>query len=221
MKKVTSYLSKIILATLVTQSSSMGMEEELSPLKSILGKPLAHLQKMEAVIEFPWMPQTLGNTLNVINGELKVTAPLIEAEQQVLMVYKELDAAITIGTIITTELIVDAKSIQSGCARCTGGTAVKLTGQEDFIAGQTLFGSKGNIELTSPTFSFSTCFIDVDPNNTILKIIPHPSVNSPIEFIRIAPKKSPLFIQGKIDFKTLSFSNFIVSHSDFYIKFRK
>jgi hypothetical protein len=201
---------------------NVAMEESDSTytLKTVNSIRLLTLQQAGASVTYPWLTKSLGNMLNVIKGELKVTCPMIDNEQQITKLYQELNENITGGYVIQTVFSVKANSIKQGGARCFGGTGCLLTATENFVARQTLFGSNGNIEFSSPTFKFTNCFIDVDIVNTIFKIIPAASLNSPIEFLQIIPKKTPLFIQGEIDFRNLSFSNFIVSHSDFQLKFK-
>lgn len=212
----------VVLLSFNVQSAE---NSELFTLKSIMGKSIVQLQVMDATVEFPWSGNTLGNTLNISkNGELQVTGPLIEAEKQVIDTYNQIKQALeknSQGFITGGPLELTTPSIKSGISYLKGKTGVKLTLAEEFVANRSLFASEGNIEIISPTFQFIACFAEVTVGKTIIKIIPHPNLNCPIEHLQISPKKSPLFIQGSIDFKQLTFKDFIVSHSDLFFKFKE
>jgi hypothetical protein len=190
-------------------------------LKRVQGHPLSFMQEEEAGVQYDWTPQTLGNVLNVVDGELKVTCLSLENEEKVMALYQKLDKNIHNGMIIGTQFTMKSKNIQNGAARCVGGTGMNLTASQSFSGDCTLFGSQGNIEFSSPVFDFKNCFVDVSVANTILTLTPHDSLNSPIEFLRIIPKKTPLLLHGKIDFRTLSFKDFVASHSEIHLQFKK
>lgn len=199
------------------------MEEERqgSPvLKIVKGKTIAELKEMQATVSYNWMPQSLGNTLSVDNGQLNVTCPSIEAEKQVIPLYNSMKKEMTVGLIMGS-IDLQAKSQKHSQAECIGRDYLKLSAETEFVGDYAIFGSQGNIEFTSPKFKFITSFIEVDPSKTTLTISPPESLNSPIAYLKITPKKTPLFIQGEIDFRSLSFNNFIISHSDFILQFKK
>ena len=212
-------LSSIFVVFTVFESAMGADEDKLEPLKVVQKQSLADLQKIKAVVKYTWLPEPLGNTLNVKNGELAVFCWLIE-EEHILSVYKQFNVEIKAGIEFEDVLIIKTDGSMSHTAvRYRSKKEMKLDSSKSFIGQQALFGSGGPIEFASPLFDFDTCFIDVNPQKTTIKIAPHASVKSPIKYILIKPKSSPLLIQGKIDFKMPSFKDFIVSRSDFEIHF--
>lgn len=202
-------------------NAMMEDEKQESPvLRIVKGKTIAELQEMQATVSYSWMPQSLGNTLNIDRGQLKVTCPSIKAEEQVLPLYTSMKKEM-IAELIMGSLDLQAKSQEHSQAECIGRDYLKLSAETEFVGDYAIFGSQGNIEFTAPKFKFITSFIEVDPSKTTLTISPPVSLNSPIAYLKITPKKTPLFIQGEIDFRSLSFNDFIISHSDFNLQFKK
>ena len=190
-------------------------------LKIVQGHPLSHMQEAEAQISYSFLPQTVGNMLSVVDGKLTITCPESEENEDKLReLYQELNEAIQGGMITPSQFTLTSKTIQNGAARCVGGKGLRLTASQSFLGDHTLFGSQGAIEFCSPVFDFSSCFVDVNVAHTIITITPPDSLNSPIEYFRILPKRTPLFIQGSLDFRTLSFKDFLVSHAALQIKFK-
>jgi hypothetical protein len=159
--------------------------------------------------------------VTIVDGELTVTGLSPENEENIMALYQKLDENVHCGMIIETQFTMKAGIIRNGASRCVGGTGMSLTASQSFSGNHTLFGSQGNVDFSSPVFDFSSCFVDVSVANTIFTITPPDSLNSPIESLEITPKKTPLFLQGKINFRTLLFENFLVSHADILIKFKK
>lgn len=190
-------------------------------LKTIRGASLSFMQNIGAEMSYVCIPQTLGNILNIVDGELTVTRLNLENEEKIMALYQKLGENVHCGITVKTQFTTESEIIRNGASRCVGGTGMSLTASQSFSGNHTLYGSQGNIEFSSPVFDFSSCFIDVNVDNTIFTITPPDTLNSPIEFLRITPKKTPLFLQGKIDFRALLFEDFVVSNSDIRIKFKK
>lgn len=227
MKKLLSFSIFFASIFLIDTINAIGSEEkkESHVLKYLHGKNITELQEIEATVEYPWIETSLGNILDVkSNGHMPIFCPLIAAEQKIMATYnlcKQLLNKNPVGIISyeeTTEIKAE-KGINGGLAYFKGLKGVELETGESIIGNHTFYSSQGNIDFIASIFEFSDCFAEVNPGTTVIKFIPHPSLNSPIEYLQIVPKKTPIFIQGKIDFRKLTFENFIVSHSEFFFKF--
>ncbi len=223
MKKFVFYL--FIIAGLSTTLPCIAMEDQgrqpAFVIRKFQGKTIPELQEMEATISYSLMPQTMGNILGSQGDVFKVTGVPIQNEENISKTYNLLNENIKTGYILGGPFNATAGAQSHVAARCEGGMGLTLIGTDSFEGNQALFGSQRNIAFTSKKFNFKTSFIDVDPSSTVFTIFPEPSLNSPIEFLEFKPVKTPLFVQGEIDFTTLSFKDFVVSNASFTIKFKK
>ncbi len=211
-----------IIVLLVTYNGAATEDPVTYDLRTALGKTIEELREVNARIVDICPPGNLGQILHIYNNS-SLPSFNFPTEEDADDIYRNIEENIVQDAQNFNQQGILAKSYQSfvsNFARYNGEKGLKLEGCDKFVSTNSLFCSQHNIEFTSKTFQFMTCFIEAVPEKSSIKIVPHPSVNSSIEYIMFLPKRPIVFVQGKIDFVNLIFDSFMVSHSDLCIQFR-
>lgn len=214
-------MKKILFcATLFASTVAMAAQEDTYVLKSVNGISISQLADMQAQALYPLSPQTAGNIISVIDGNLQVGRQDIYRDEAIEETYSRLNTEITGVLMVETNLAAAMESIRHNEASCLGREGISLSATVDFNAKNTLYSSDGNIHFSSPSFTFSQCFFNVNPEVSVVYFAPPSDIHCGIEYIQIKPRKGHIFVEGQLNFRKLDFVNFFVSHSDVSIKFR-
>jgi hypothetical protein len=214
-------MKKILFCTTLFASTvAMAAQEDTYVLKSVNGISISQLADMQAQALYPLSPQTAGNIICVIDGNLQVGRQDIYREEEIEEGYSRLNTEISGCLMVETNLEATMGTIRHNEASCIGRTGISLNATVDFNARNTLYSSDGDIHFSSPAFAFSKCFFNVNPEVSIIYFAPPSDIHCGIEHIQIKPRKGHIFVDGHVDFKKLDFVDFFVSHSDVSIKFR-
>ena len=210
----------ILLSTQVQASDNNLNNNESLVFKTYLRHTTKQLQSTKSKISWNLVDKTIGNIFSVEKNELTVGCTPAEGNQkQIDDIYSQLNSQITAGhTGQGFDLSYEKQSHAGAFMR--GSEYLRLSASESFVGEQAIFGSQGEIKLTSPKFDFDNCFLEVDPDKTVVKFHPHATTVTPIDFIECRPKRSVLFLDGKLDFAALTFGNFTVSNSEVIMHFK-
>ena len=236
MKIKQTLLAYLAIITLIsTQSFASGSDESLV-LKRIEGRSIQDLQAIKANMTW-YIPQTaVGIMLSVKDNELKKSGFSQEPYEAIIdKGYNSINAQfiakasnIALGKDPNTNIGMEYDSLKYSANSFDiqgyfyrGKNHLELTGKESFTCKHTIFGSQGEIKLTSSKFDLSNCYMEVDPDKTIVKIYPHATTVTPIDFIEFRPRRNVLLLQGKLDFNRLTFDDFMVSHSTVIMHFKE
>lgn len=162
-------MKKILFcATLFASTVAMAAQEDTYVLKSVNGISISQLADMQAQALYPLSPQTAGNIISVFDGNLQVGRQDIYRDEAIEETYSRLNTEITGVLMVETNLAAEMESIRHSEVSCFGKEGISLTATKDFNARSTLYSSDGDIHFSSPSFTFSQCFFNVNPEVSVV-----------------------------------------------------